>query len=333
MFVLSFVQARYKKTELCITCARLKNACQTCILDLQFGLPLAVRDQALAEHQRISRPASDVGRGVMIEAYEKKMELSGPITSHSVVDLSTLQKGSMLERMAKREPYYKRNEAHLCSFYARGECNRGVLCPFRHEIPTDPDLAKQNFKDRYYGTNDPVAKKMLRRVGGASGALVPPEDTTITTLWLGGIDHETTEDELKVKFYPYGELQSIRVVPAKSCAFVTFHTRVAAEEAAKKLADKLQIRGANIKMAWGRPKEPRQADAGGAGAGGGYGAPQAAAAAAAGPASASFAGPPGISRPAGPPPGVSFPAPPPGIGRLHLPAADPRQGATKLPSE
>lgn len=27
----------YKKTEVCQTCSRLKNICQTCILDLQFG--------------------------------------------------------------------------------------------------------------------------------------------------------------------------------------------------------------------------------------------------------------------------------------------------------
>lgn len=69
----------------------------------------------------------------------------------------------MLDRLARRTPYYKRNEAHLCSFFARGECNRGVLCPFRHEMPPGPEMAGQNFKDRYYGINDPVAKKMLKR--------------------------------------------------------------------------------------------------------------------------------------------------------------------------
>ena len=30
-------KARYKKTELCGTCARVKNVCQTCIFDLQYG--------------------------------------------------------------------------------------------------------------------------------------------------------------------------------------------------------------------------------------------------------------------------------------------------------
>lgn len=30
--------ARYKKTEICQTCAKLKNVCQTCLLDLEYGI-------------------------------------------------------------------------------------------------------------------------------------------------------------------------------------------------------------------------------------------------------------------------------------------------------
>ena len=37
--------ARYKKTEICQTCAKVKNVCQTCIFDLDFGLPVELRDK------------------------------------------------------------------------------------------------------------------------------------------------------------------------------------------------------------------------------------------------------------------------------------------------
>ena len=33
---------RFKKTEVCQTSAKVKNACQTCILDLEYGLPIQV---------------------------------------------------------------------------------------------------------------------------------------------------------------------------------------------------------------------------------------------------------------------------------------------------
>lgn len=51
---------RYKKTEVCQTCAKAKNVCQTCLLDLQFGLPTQVRDTVLG---RLSKaPQSDINR-------------------------------------------------------------------------------------------------------------------------------------------------------------------------------------------------------------------------------------------------------------------------------
>ena len=37
--------SRNKKTEICPTCAKLKNVCQTCLFDLQFGLPVELRDK------------------------------------------------------------------------------------------------------------------------------------------------------------------------------------------------------------------------------------------------------------------------------------------------
>ncbi|PKA65793.1 Zinc finger CCCH domain-containing protein 40 [Apostasia shenzhenica] len=40
--------ARFKKTEICQTCSKLKNVCQVCLLDLEYGLPVQVRDTALS---------------------------------------------------------------------------------------------------------------------------------------------------------------------------------------------------------------------------------------------------------------------------------------------
>ncbi len=73
-------------------------------------------------------------------------------------------------------PYPQRNLARVCTFFAKGACTRGAECPYRHEMPTTGELANQNMKDRYYGVNDPVANKMMRRVDEMN-KLVPPPDT------------------------------------------------------------------------------------------------------------------------------------------------------------
>lgn len=118
----------------------------------------------------------------------------------------------------------QRNRAKVCTYYIRGKCNRGAECPFRHEMPEGGELAHQNIRDRYYGNNDPVARKMLRRLGERP-RLDPPEDTAITTLYVGNVERNWTEDDLRSVFSKHGELTRIKLVPNKSCAFVTYAQR------------------------------------------------------------------------------------------------------------
>lgn len=55
-------------------------------------------------------------------------------------------------------------------------------------MPTDRNdpLANQNVKDRFMGVNDPVADKILRR-RETLPTLQPPEDASITTLYVGNL--------------------------------------------------------------------------------------------------------------------------------------------------
>lgn len=145
-------------------------------------------------------------------------------------------------KLARTAPYYRRNLPHICSFWVKGECKRGEECPYRHEKPTDPDdpLADQNIKDRYYGTNDPVAEKLMRRAATLP-RLDAPEDKSITTLYVGNIGEKMLEKELRDHFYQYGEIRSITIVSRQQCAFVTYVTRSAAELAAEGTFNKLII--------------------------------------------------------------------------------------------
>lgn len=47
----------------------------------------------------------------------------------------------MLKTLARSDPYYKRNRPHICSFFVKGDCQRGAECPFRYVEGYDGQLA------------------------------------------------------------------------------------------------------------------------------------------------------------------------------------------------
>ena len=235
--------------------AKAKNVCQVCLLDLDYNLPVQVRDQALGMQDE-GLPESAAGKEYALKRMADEGELDrSRFNAPAASDL--------LQKLARPAPYYKRNEARVCSFFARGECKRGAECPYRHEMPTSGPLSQQNIKDRYYGVNDPVANKMMARAAGM-GTLTPPDDATIMTLFVGGVGPAVSEDDLRDVFYPYGELKSVRKLETRACAFVTYTTRAAAEKAAEALTSRVTVKGEQCKLLWGKPQAPR-GQGGGAG--------------------------------------------------------------------
>jgi len=252
--------ARYKKTVICREVALAKNVCQVCLLDLEYGLPVQVRDAALGKEKELL-PKSDVNKEFVTQQIADKVE-QGIIVGGEGYGKAAAE-SELLRKLARTKPYYKRNRAKICTFWLKGACTRSD-CPFRPcngdtdmpELSADGELRVQNMKDRYYGINDPVAHKMMRRAESMP-TLEPPADTSITTLFVGGMDERVDEAALKDHFYSYGEIASIKVVPHKNCAFVTYSERGAAEEAAKALANQLVVKGLRLKLMWGKPAAER----------------------------------------------------------------------------
>ena len=76
---------RFKTTVICQTCAKVKNVCQTCLLDLEYGLPTQVRDTALGVESEA--PTSEINR----EYYAQNMEAKvGIISKHCMVPVINL---------------------------------------------------------------------------------------------------------------------------------------------------------------------------------------------------------------------------------------------------
>lgn len=244
--------ARYKKSEICQTCSKLKNVCQVCLLDLEYGLPVQVRDTALSINSNDAIPKSDVNREYFAEEHDRRAKAGIDYES----SYGKARPNDTILKLQRTTPYYKRNRAHVCSFFIRGQCTRGLECPYRHEMPETGELSQQNIKDRYYGVNDPVAMKLLNKAGEMP-SLEPPDDESIRTLYVGGVDARISEQDLRDHFYAHGEIESIKMVVQRGCAFVTYTTREGAEKAAEELANRLVIKGLRLKLLWGRPQAPK----------------------------------------------------------------------------
>ncbi|KAL8769687.1 MAG: hypothetical protein Q9203_005410, partial [Teloschistes exilis] len=96
--------ARAKRTNICLTCARLKNCCQCCMLDLSFGLPIVVRDAALK--MVAPGPESSINREYYAQENEREIEEGrGGVEEYEKTDEKARE---LLRRLANSEPYYKR---------------------------------------------------------------------------------------------------------------------------------------------------------------------------------------------------------------------------------
>ena len=72
-------------------------------------------------------------------------------------------------------------------------------------MPTDPNdpLSNQKLKERYYGTEDPVADKLLRQASELP-QLTAPEDKSVTSLYVGGVMDEISERDLRYGLCSWG---------------------------------------------------------------------------------------------------------------------------------
>jgi pre-mRNA-splicing factor RBM22/SLT11 len=259
-------KGRLKRVEICKSCAQAKNVCQVCIYDLQYGLPVKVRDRILKEHGSAGAitaiPQSMANRS-WYTAQQERVLAQG----QNLVGEANPLAVAKLEELANMEPRYERNMAKLCSFFARGECNRGDNCPFRHEMPRDRNdpMSKQNTKNRFYGTSDPVANKILGRQRRREEEVKQEDadgyDKARSTLYLrfqGDGPYPTlTESDIRDKFYSFGEIVSVRIQEDKGQAFVEYTEPDACELAIASMNRK-ELLDRNLFVKWARA--PKRGD-------------------------------------------------------------------------
>lgn len=97
----------------------------------------------------------------------------------------------------------------------------------------------------YYAQNSGAASPMI-----ATPGIVPGSSRTV---YLGNIPAETTAEEI-LGHVRSGQIESVRLLPDKNCAFISFlDSSSATHFHSDAILKKLAIRGQDIKVGWGKP--------------------------------------------------------------------------------
>ncbi|KAG4436204.1 Pre-mRNA-splicing factor slt11 [Cadophora sp. M221] len=249
--------ARSKRTNICLTCARLKNCCQCCMLDLSFGLPIVVRDAALK--MVAPGPQSAVNREYYAQEHEKEIEEGrGGVEAYEKTDEKARE---LLRRLANSEPYFKKQRR---IGPAEGEDAEGSAAS---TALTTNGPGPIRTRDSRGGASSRGAGRGGR--GGARGGrafpsaaqlpptaqdIQPPADQSITSLFVTGVEDDLLEHKIRDFFTPYGKIRSLVCSHMSHCAFINYNTREGAEAAAEALQGRAVIAGCPLRVQWGRPR-------------------------------------------------------------------------------
>ncbi|XP_073036312.1 polyadenylate-binding protein RBP47C'-like isoform X1 [Primulina eburnea] len=85
-------------------------------------------------------------------------------------------------------------------------------------------------------------------------------DSDNTTIFVGGLDPNASDDDLRLSFSQYGEIVSVKIPVGKGCGFVQFVNRTNAEEAMQKL-NGTPIGRQTVRLSWGRSPANKQSRA------------------------------------------------------------------------
>ncbi|KAK5108954.1 Pre-mRNA-splicing factor slt11 [Meristemomyces frigidus] len=255
--------SRQKRTGICLTCARLKNCCQCCMLDLSFGLPITIRDAALK--MVAPGPQSDVNREYFAQNHEREIEEGRGLEGYEKTDEKARE---LLRRLASSEPYYKKQrrleaesaEAGGQELLESGE-SAHIPGPIRSADSRKSAYGPQGNSPASRANGKSSSTRPTRPPFPSAAALppqpkdiLPPPDKNITSLFITGVEDDMPEHELRTYFGQFGALRSVICSHRSHCAFMNYMDRTGAEAAAKACQGRAVVRGVPLRVQWGKPK-------------------------------------------------------------------------------
>jgi hypothetical protein len=155
----------------------------------------------------------------------------------------------------------KSAEAFLCLWFARGCCSKGSGCQYRHRVPTRIDDRMNDQLVDIFGRERHANHK--DDMGGVGAFTKECKCLYISELKFDRTKPDSVqilEAQIWKLFHPFGPIESVRVIPNRSIAFVRFAYRSAAEFAKVACADQTvgECEAINIRWAFEDPNPRAQ---------------------------------------------------------------------------
>lgn len=220
------------------------------MLDLSFGLPLVVRDAALK--MVAPGPTSDVNREYFAQNNERAIEEGrAGVEEYEKTDEKARE---LLSRLATSKPYFRKGPSvdesgAVTSSHGNAAvgAGRGGPGPIRTRDSRAAGAVTGRSNKSKQGPNNfshtPITAKDW----------TPPDDRSIMSLFLTGVEDDLPEFKIRDFFKAYGKIKSLVCSHMSHCAFVNYETREAAEKAALACQGKAVIAGCPLRVRWKVP--------------------------------------------------------------------------------
>lgn len=203
---------KFKKTIICMTCARARNCCQSCMLDITYGIPLEIRDTAL--------------------------KMAGLENALGIKSLSDSRNREVKAIMAdKQEAKFNNQDNNDPSEKDQGELARDILLKLAERLNenTDSNLKKAPKSSKSNKSNDIInmkntdISKILARLP-LGGLIIPPESNSdLASFFLFGFGDDIPQYVISDFCNKFGKIKSLTILHRAKCGYVTFTSRKAAE--------------------------------------------------------------------------------------------------------
>ncbi|KAG6355467.1 hypothetical protein INS49_003429 [Diaporthe citri] len=257
---------RKKRTNVCLTCARLKNCCQCCMLDLSFGLPIVVRDAALK--MVAPGPQSEINREFFAQNNEKAIEEGrAGIEEYEKTDEKARE---LLRRLAQSKPYFRKGRTVDEEGNATGESSKaggsatggnpvvgaglGGAGPIRSRDSRAAGAMGAGPRGGRPGGPRKGAFPSVAQLPPGPNDWKPPADKNIMSLFVTGIEDDLPEHKIRDFFKAHGKIKSLVCSHMSHCAFINYETREGAERASEACQGKAVIAGCPLRVRWSQPK-------------------------------------------------------------------------------